>query len=194
MRQIGQYLAKTKDKGIILDPKQESFECFVDADFAGLWNSDTARQDPITAKSRTGYIIQYAGCPLVWQSKLQTITALSTAEAELVALSSALRDVIPIMELVKETAKFGIDMNQDAPEVHCKAFEDNSGALEIAKEYKIRPRTKHINIRYHHFREHVARGEISIHAISTQDQIADIFTKPLAVDLFEKHRRSIMGW
>ena len=194
VRQIGQYLAKTKDKGIILDPKQESFECFVDADFAGLWNSDTARQDPITAKSRTGYIIQYAGCPLVWQSKLQTITALSTAEAELVALSSALRDVIPIMELVKETAKFGIDMNQDAPEVHCKAFEDNSGALEIAKEYKIRPRTKHINIRYHHFREHVARGEISIHAISTQDQIADIFTKPLAVDLFEKHRRSIMGW
>ena len=194
VRQIGRYLLKTKKEGIILDPKQESFECFVDADFAGLWNEETAAYDPITSKSRSGYVIQYAGCPLVWQSRLQTITALSTAEAELIALSTALRDVIPIMELVKETAAFGLDLNQAAPKIHCKAFEDNSGALEIAKEYKIRPQTKHINIRYHHFREHVERGDISIHPIATGDQVADIFTKPLPADLFEHHRNTLMGW
>ena len=194
VKQIGRYLLKTKDKGIILDPKQESFECYVDADFAGLWNEDTAAYDPITSKSRSGYAIQYAGCPLVWQSRLQTITALSTAEAELIALSTALREVIPIMALVKEAATFGIDMNQSAPKVHCKTFEDNSGALEIAKEYKIRPRTKHINLRYHHFREHVTRGDISIHPIATSDQIADIFTKPLSSDTFEKHRLTLLGW
>jgi hypothetical protein len=73
-------------------------------------------------------------------------------------------------------------------------FEDNSGALEMAKTHKMRPITKHMNIKYHHFREAVQNGQITIHAIDTLDQLADIFTKPLGVDLFEKLRKLIMGW
>ena len=171
VRNIGRYLQQTRDKGLILDPKQQSFDCYVDADLAGLWNPATAAYDPVTSKSRTGFAITYGGCPISWQSKLQTITALSTSEAELIALSTALREVIPLMEVVREAKQRGFPFFADAPRVHCRAFEDNSGALEIAREYCIRPRTKHINIRYHHFRAHVRRKEISIHPIGTEDQI-----------------------
>ena len=78
--------------------------------------------------------------------------------------------------------------------MYCKAFEDNSGALELARAPKMRPRTKHINLVYHHFREYVHRKEIIIHPIRTDDQLADIFTKPLGQNIFTKHRYSILQW
>jgi hypothetical protein len=58
----------------------------------------------------------------------------------------------------------------------------------------MRPRTKHLNIKYHHFREEVRKGTISIYHARTEDQIADIFTKPLAETPFMKHRERIQGW
>jgi hypothetical protein len=58
--------------------------------------------DPSTAKSRSGWIIFYAGCPVSWASKLQSQVALSTTEAEYIAMSQALRDVIPVMNLLQE--------------------------------------------------------------------------------------------
>ena len=194
VRNIGRYLQQTQDKGLILDPKQQSFDCYVDADLAGLWNPATAAYDPVMSKSRTGFAITYGGCPISWQSKPQTITALSTSEAELIALSTALREVIPLMEVVREAKQRGFPFFADAPRVHCRAFEDNSGALEIAREYCIRPRTKHINIRYHHFRAYVRRKEISIHPIGTEDQIADMLTKPLNEALLTTHRKRLQGW
>ena len=78
--------------------------------------------------------------------------------------------------------------------VHCQVFEDNSGALEMAKTHKYRPRTKHLNIKLHHFRDYVERKEISIHAISTADQPADFLTKTLNEELLRKHRLRVMGW
>lgn len=66
VKRIGKYLVGTRDKGIILNPKEHSFECFVDADFVGNWNRATAHEDPSTAKSRTAFIIRYADCPVVW--------------------------------------------------------------------------------------------------------------------------------
>ena len=191
---LGRYLAATKDQGIIFKPTLQSFDCYVDADFSGNWNRDEATGDPDTARSRSGYVIQYAGCPIVWASKLQTQVALSTTEAEYIALSTALRDTIPLMELVKELRENGFDYTATQPTIHCKVFEDNSGALEIATVHKFRPRTKHINTQYHHFRQYVENGKITIIAISTEDQCADILTKSLSVPIFTKHRRAIMGW
>ena len=81
-----------------------------------------------------------------------------------------------------------------APKVLCTVFEDNSGALELARLPKIRPRTKHINQSYHHFREHVERQEVYIHATRTEAQLADILTKPLPEASFTRHRKAIMGW
>ena len=85
-------------------------------------------------------------------------------------------------------------MNIGRVDIHCKIFEDNSGALELAKVPKMRPRTKHLNIKYHHFRQHWQSGLLSLHAVSTEEQIANIFTKPLSDMLFQKHRKAICRW
>ena len=174
---IGRYLLHTRDKGMILHPTVQSFDCYVDADFSGNWNPKEW-DDPKNARSRSGYVIMYAGCPIVWASKLQTEIALSTTEAEYVALSTALRECIPLMQLVKELKANGFDFQATKPQVHCKVFEDNSGAIVMATEHKMRPRTKHLNIKYHHFRDYVTRKEITIHAIDTANQVANILTKP----------------
>jgi hypothetical protein len=79
------------------------------------------------------------------------------------------------------------------PYVYCKVFEDNSGALELARLPKLCPRTKHINVCYHHFREHVRKGLINIFPIDIKDQIADALTKPLAQNVFQCHRRLMCG-
>jgi hypothetical protein len=194
VKAIGRYLAATKDRGIIFEPNNDGLMCFSDADFAGNWNIDYAEQNPSTARSRTGFVLKYGGCPLIWASKLQTEIALSSTESEYIALSQSLREVIPLMELIKELKLEGFGINDKLPEVHCKAFEDNSGALEMAKVHKLRPRTKHINIKYHHFREAVNNGDISIHKIDTKQQQADIFTKPLDETTFEYIRKLLIGW
>jgi hypothetical protein len=98
------------------------------------------------------------------------------------------------MELVKELKAYGYNIGSTKPKVHCKVFEDKSGALEIAQVPKMRPRTKHINVKYYHFRDYVERGEISIHKIATEDQPSDILTKPVNATLLNRHRGFIMGW
>jgi hypothetical protein len=141
-----------------------------------------------------GYVITYAGCPMHWASKMQTEIALSSTEAEYIALSQSMREVIPIMWLLQEAADQGINFNNTRPRVHCTVFEDNEGAIEIANVPKMRPRTKHLNLKYHHFREEVKKGTISICHVSTKDQMADIFTKPLEEGQFTKLRKSMIGW
>ncbi len=79
----------------------KGIEVYVDADFAGGWDpGHLLNADNVY--SRTGYVIQYAGCPIYWQSKLQTEIALSTAEAEYIALSQALSETLPMTNLMKE--------------------------------------------------------------------------------------------
>ena len=187
-------MAGTKDKGLIFKPTDLSFHCYIDADFSGNWDKDEAPNDPDTAQSQTGFVITYAGCPIIWTSKLQTQIALSTTEAEYIALSTALRDVIPLMELHQELCTHGFNFTAIQLTIHCKVFEDNSGALEIATVHKMRPRTKHINTQYHHFRQYVEQGHIAIITIATEDQCADLLTKPLSPILMNKHRKAIMGW
>ena len=195
VKQIGRYLLATRDKGIIIHPnKSRQFDCWVDADFAGNWRQADAQSDPMTAKSCSGWIVRFASAPITWASKMQTITAMSTTEAEYIALSTSLREVIPLMGLLTEAQAHGVRIDDLPPKVHCTVFEDNSGALELARLPKIRPRTKHINQSYHHFREHVERQDILIEATPTGKQIADILTKPLAEPVNERHRRAIMGW
>jgi hypothetical protein len=188
------YLKKTRDLGIRFKPNHEKgFECYCDADFSGNWNKQFANVDPSTSKSLSGWILFYAGCPVCWASKLQSQVALSTTEAEYIAMSQALRDVIPVMNLIQEMREKGFQVICTLPSVYCKVFEDNSGALELARLPKLRPRTKHINICYHHFREHVRKGLIKIFPISTKDQIADALTKALAQNDFTFHPRFLCG-
>ncbi|KAI2507330.1 hypothetical protein MHU86_7050 [Fragilaria crotonensis] len=160
------------------------------------WDPENAEWDPDTARSRTGYVILYASCPVIWASKLQTEIALST-ESEYLAISTATREVLPLMELIQEMQENGCGLTATTPQLHCRVFEDNTGAVELAssvKNPKMRPRTRHINTKYHHFRSKVQDGTISIHPISTEDMLADILTKICNEEIHTKLRKQLMGW
>ena len=194
VRWIARYLKGTINEGIIMTPiKDEDLRSYVDADFSGNWSKDEAG-DRDSARSRHGYVIMYHGCPLLWKSQLQTEIALSSTESEYIGLSSGLREVIPIMRTLAEMKEYGIPIGNVNSNVYCRVFEDNSGALEMAKVHKYRPRTKHMNVKYHHFRDYVARGEVTLHAIGTDRQPADMLTKPLNISVLSKHRKFVMGW
>jgi hypothetical protein len=193
VKRIIRYLKGTKDKGIILKPNpSEGVKCYVDADFAGGYSSESC-EDPVGVFSRTGYVIFYYGCPIVWISKLQSEISLSTVEAEYIALSQSMRDVIPLIDLIRETDQV-YGKTTEKPELKCTLFEDNNGALNLAAAPRYRPRTKHIAIKYHHFREHIKNGTVTVSAIDTKDQIADQFTKGLQVSIFKFLRTKLLGW
>jgi hypothetical protein len=100
-------------------------ECCVDADFAGGWNITTSA-DADNVMSHTGIVITYAyaNCPIYWANHLQTEIALSTPKAKYIAMTSALRKVIPLMTLMKELhAIFPVHINK--PNFFCKVHEDN---------------------------------------------------------------------
>ena len=144
-----------------------------------IWNKEFASVNPSTAKSRSGWIIFYAGCPVSWASKLQTQVNFSTTEAKYIAMSqSTWRHSSHEPTTGNEGTSYQVICTE--PHVYCKVFKDNSGALELARLPKLRPRTKHINVCYHHFCEHVRKWLIKIFPINTKDQIADTLTKPLA--------------
>ena len=98
------------------------------------------------------------------------------------------------MGMLKEATEQGVQINNLPPRIHCTVFEDNSGALELARLPKMHPRTKHINQSFHHFTEYVERQEIHMQATPTEEQLADILTKLLPENSFARHRQSIMGW
>ena len=87
VKRIGRYLKRTKTKGMVFKSDlNKHFEVFVDADFAGSWNANWS-EDQQSVLSRTGYLIKFANCPIVYVSKMQSEIALSTTEAEYIALS-----------------------------------------------------------------------------------------------------------
>jgi Reverse transcriptase (RNA-dependent DNA polymerase) len=194
VKAIGRYLIRTRTKGLIMSPTGDlAVDCYVDADFAGLWHREDD-QNPLCVKSRTGYLITIGNCPLTWASKLQTEVALSTMEAEYIALSHSMRDLIPIRELVLEMSTAIGQTQVFSIRTFSKIFEDNNGALSLASSPRMTPRSKHIAVKYHFFRSHVANGSIKIFKIATTEQKADIFTKGLVRSIFESIRKLVMGW
>ena len=119
---------------------------------------------------------------------------LSTTECEYMALSEALRATLPLMDMVDELKEQGICVYSSVPRVFCKAFEDNSGALELARLPKMRPRTKHLNQVFHHFRSFVKSGRVKVYPIDSINQLADAMTKPQPQNLFVPLRKRVMGW
>ena len=101
MKRICRYLQGTKDNGLVFNPsKKLMVDCYADADFAGLWGHEDP-QDPICARSRTGFVITFANCPLLWVSKLQTEIALSTIHSKYVELSYSVRVLLSLKSLIK---------------------------------------------------------------------------------------------
>ena len=84
----------------------------------------------------------YAGCPLSWASKVQMEMALSTTKVDYITLSIDLREQIPVLELLNEVVVKGNDLKIKHPIIHCRAFEDNSIVLEMAKLPKKSPQNQ----------------------------------------------------
>ena len=180
-------------QGLIYKPNHDKgIEVHVDAGFASDWDAEDC-DEPTSVMSRTGYVITYANCPIIWASKLQTEVTLSTTEAEYVALSQAMREAVPLTHLLDELRTI-LPLPPSKPKVKCTIFEDNNSCIEIAKSPKMRPRTKHIAIKYHHFRQGVINGIYNILPIDTKEQTADIFTKALSEATFQYLRFKLNGW
>jgi hypothetical protein len=160
----------TKNDGLILKPdKSRGLECYVDADWAGSW-LDRSSNDPLSSHSRTGFVILYAACPIIWASKMQQLIALSTTEAKYIALSTALREVITVIHLLEDLRSQEFRIFHPTPKITCRTFEDNESCIEIATNHTTRPRTKHLSVRLHHFRSHVVKKTITIEHISTKEK------------------------
>jgi hypothetical protein len=100
LKRIGRYLKGTIGEGLVLRPSEHlDIDCYVDADFAGLWPHED-KLDASCVKSRTRFAICVANCPVIWCSKLQGDIATSTMEAEYSALSMAMREVLSLRELL----------------------------------------------------------------------------------------------
>ena len=149
----------------------------------------------------------FMGCPLHWLSKLQIPIALSTMEAEYIALSQAMREIIGLREILKEiystVLKSPATYDNLSFRTISKTFgeipsstvhEDNEACLRFASVPKMSPRTKHIAIPYHFFRSKVQNGEIKIVGVSTDNQLADQFTMGLPQDKFLRDRHRLIGW
>eukprot|EP00804_Cyclotella_cryptica_P018088 CCRYP_017613-RA/>CCRYP_017613-RA protein AED:0.31 eAED:0.29 QI:0/0/0/1/0/0.5/2/0/495 len=161
---IGRYLKGTMDKGLILSPSDEArIDCFPDADFAGLYGHEDS-QDPHCVRDQTGLVILAFGCQKLWKYCLQTEIALSTMEAEYVALSTACKDLFPIVDMVKSLCSAVGLSCESVAQLHIKIHEDNVGALTLAglEPRRMTPRSKHYAIMYHWFREHVAARRIQL--------------------------------
>ena len=193
--QIVKYLKSTKDKGLRINPKTTlNLELYANADFAGLWNIEHP-EDAICVKSRSGFMITLGGVPITWSSKLQTEIATSTMHAEYIALSSGMRELLPVRNKFEYICKeLGIQRDKETKLV--KVWEDNEGALKLAGSaiQKVTPHTKHFAIKYHWFREKFDELQLVIKYVDTHHQKADILTKGLTLKEFEIKRNMIMGW
>ena len=176
-------------------------DCYVDADFAGLFGVEHP-DDPACAKSRAGYVVFLGNCPVVWVSKLMHEICLSTTESEYVALSMAMRELIPLRRVVGKIAET-LGATHLLTTLHSNVYEDNNACISQALSPRLTPRNRHYATKLHFFKQHldtpeqVVKGStsgITLKKIETAEQIADIFTKGLVGDIFAKLRKKLMGW
>ncbi|GJT87483.1 retrotransposon protein, putative, ty1-copia subclass [Tanacetum coccineum] len=156
---VSRYLANPglvygRDQG-----KHVDVDGFVDADYA---------KDPDKGRSITGYVFMVHGCVVSWKATLQHVVALSTTEAEYMALTEAVKESIWLKGLLIE-----LGVNLRSVIVNC----DNQSAIHLSRNAMFHERTKHINVRYHFIREIVESKEIEVAKIGTEDNAADAFTK-----------------
>ena len=174
----------------------------MDADFSGCWNAEE-QHDPDTARSRSGYVVTLKGFPIIWSSKLMTQICSSTAEAEYASLAHGMRALIPLRTIfIKIVEIFKIPAERVSFVSH--AFEDNQAALHIATANppRLTARNKHWNLCHHWFRSKLGvkvdgsgvESRILVLPIASSEQTADVFTKALTQDLFEKFRKQLCGW
>lgn len=164
VKRILSYIKGTSDYGVSFGggESQNILTAYSDADFAN---------DITTRKSTTGYVLMFNQGPVSWRSKRQKCVAQSTTEAEYIAVSDCTKEVVWIRRLIA-----GLGFLQPYP---TSLFCDNQSAIKLIKNPEFHQRSKHIDIKYHYVREKFRDETITVVYVSTKDQLADIFTKPL---------------
>ena len=195
VKRIIRYLVGTKDKGIIFEPDlSQGLDCYVDADFAGMYGYEDD-QDPVSVRSRTGFVLTLFNCPIIWSSKLQSEITLSSTAAEYVAFSMAMRELLPMRALLLELGDKLKMPTISTSLVRSTVFEDNQGCLSLVNVPKMSARNKYLALKYHFFRSNIGEKKgIVAKYISTLEQRADIFTKGLPGPQFVVIRKLLMGW
>lgn len=148
---------------------------YCDADWGG---------DMTDRRSTTGYVFMMAGGAVSWNSRKQPTVALSSTEAEYMALSGAVQEAIWLRQLLRD---LGYAQQGATP-----IYEDNQGCINLANNPVSHSRTKHIDIRHHFVRERLESGDIGLQYCQTGDMGADLLTKGIATVQFRK-LRAILG-
>uniref|UniRef100_A0A251V331 Putative zinc finger, CCHC-type n=1 Tax=Helianthus annuus TaxID=4232 RepID=A0A251V331_HELAN len=165
------YLKGSQEVGLTFRSKSEGDNLilgYVDSDFA---------KDKDRGRSITGYGFKVKGNLVSWKASLQHVVALSSTEAEYIALTEAVKEAIWLKGFVAELGAVF-----DETVVVC----DNQGAVQLSKNSVYHERTKHINVRLHFIRDVVNSKEVRIQQIGTDDNAADMFTKPMPGVKFSK--------
>ena len=129
--------------------------------------------DLIDRKSTTGFVVKIDGCSVSWSTKKQATVALSTAEAEYMAIAAGVQESLCIKQLLCEL------LGPSSIPSSCNIYTDNQSAMCISKNDTNHQRAKHIDIKHHFIRDHVKDGSMLITWVPTSQQTADILTKPL---------------
>ena len=156
-------------------PKSDNFELidFLDADFANCK----------VEKKSTSDTCHFLGRSLVsWHSKKQNQVVLSTAEAEYIATDLCCTQILWMKQTLSD-----FDLSFEHVPIKC----DNTSVISISKNLMQHSRTKSIDIRHHFLRDHTQKGDITLEFVSTKDQLANIFTKPLSEEQFVDIRRQL---
>ena len=174
------YLEETADMGIIFTPpktKGQPLEmvAFVDSDWGGC---------PDTRRSTIGYVIQVCGGPVSYRSKLMQTMALSSGEAEFMALTEVCRELMWMCQFLDE-----IGVEYTTPSIHC----DSTTALCWAEDPVQHQRNKHVSIKYYYCRDKVAEGKVVMFKIHTTRNVSDLMTKPVGRQILLRLRGPLMG-
>ncbi|KAL5769249.1 hypothetical protein ACOSQ2_016032 [Xanthoceras sorbifolium] len=161
---ILRYLRGTTNKTLCFKGGDTTLTGYVDADLAG--NVDIR-------KSTTGYVYTLGGTAVSWVSQLQKIVALSTTEAEYVAVTEASKEMVWLQSFLGELGK-----KQEDNVLYC----DSQSAIHLAKNPSFHSRTKHIQLRYHFIRSLLEDGILKLEKISGAQNPADMLTKTATTD------------
>ena len=171
-KRILRYVRGTTELGIQYKRQGEKkLVAFVDSDYAG---------DSDDRKSTSGYVFMLGGGVVSWASKKQPIVTLSTTEAEFVSAAFGACQAVWLRNVLEEMGS----SQEDGTVMFC----DNSSTIKLSKNLVLHGRSKHIHVRFHFLRELVKDGVIGLNYCTTQDQLSDVMTKAVKLDVFEKLR------
>lgn len=160
-RRVLRYVAGTLDYGMWYNKSDEvKLVGFSDSDWVGCIDD---------RKSISAYVFNLGGSAIAWSSKKQATVALSSTEAEYIAVAGATCEAVWLRRILED-----LGFRQDGPTV---LFFDNMSAINLSKNPVLHSRSKHIDLRYHYLREMVQQGQIIVDYCNTHNQPADVLTK-----------------